>query len=154
MERSINCGGVPIIYQDICSPWEAKQLALSMPPGTPHHSFLLPYRIRVDDFTTPRDQHFEPPALNLLSHTHSDHTTGLSARSFGAQVVCSFDAKHMLLNSETVRDRIAFDMGEMSEKRKPYAHLKINPLSSTSKNKTFSRDLLVNIYIFSRERLW
>ncbi|KAF8526751.1 beta-lactamase-like protein [Gautieria morchelliformis] len=114
-----------------------------MPPGTPHHSFILPYRIRVDDFMTPRDRHFEPPALYLLSHTHSDHITGLSAKSFGARVVCSIDAKHMLLNYEYALDRIAFDKGEIPEKRRPYAHLKIYHIpSARSKRKTYSRDLL------------
>jgi hypothetical protein len=123
---------------------------LSMPPGTPHQSFILPYRIRVDDFTTPRDQHFEPPALYLLSHTHSDHISGLSAKSFGARVVCSVDAKHMLLNYEYALDRIAFDKGEIPEKRRPYAHLKIDHIPSTgSKRKSYSRDLLVNTYRFS-----
>jgi hypothetical protein len=121
-----------------------------MPPGAPHHSFLLPYRIRVDDFTSPRDQRLDPPALYLLSHTHSDHITGLSARSFGARVVCSVDAKHMLLNYEPAGDRIAFDNGETTEKRNPYSHLKVDHKPpASSRQKTFSRDLLVNTCLFS-----
>ncbi|KAF8588590.1 hypothetical protein K439DRAFT_1285775, partial [Ramaria rubella] len=115
-----------------------------MPPGAPHHSFILPYRVRVDDFTTPRDPSFQPPALHLLSHTHSDHITGLNAKSFGARVICSIDAKHMLLNNEPAKDRIAFDKGEISEKTRPYSHLKVDPvLKGKSKwDGSHYRDLL------------
>ncbi|KAF8516335.1 beta-lactamase-like protein, partial [Hysterangium stoloniferum] len=112
-----------------------------MPPSAPHHSFLHPYRIRVDNFTTPKDPSFSTPALYLLSHTHSDHITGLDAKSFGSRIICSNDAKHMLLNYEPASDRIAFDNGEKSEKIRPYSHLKIETPSRGPVN-IFSRDLL------------
>lgn len=122
-----------------------------MPPGAPHHSFLGPYRIRVDDFSTPRDAPFETPALQLLSHTHSDHVTGLSAKSFGTRIVCSIDAKHMLLNGEPAKERIAYDNGEKTEKKKPYAHLKIDPVLTASGKweRTHSRDLLVGGFLLA-----
>lgn len=70
--------------------------------------------------------------------------------SFGARIVCSVDAKHMLLNYESACDRIAFDKGETTEKTRPYAHLKTDHISSTSrKTNMSSRDLLVNIHPFS-----
>jgi len=119
-----------------------------MPPGAPHHAFLVPYRIRVDNFSTPRDPAFETPALYLLSHTHSDHITGLTAKSFGARIICSADSKHMLLNAEPATDRIAFDRGQKSDKTRPYAHLKIDPLlrPNGTWERAYARDLLVSTY--------
>jgi len=120
-----------------------------MPPGAPHFSYLGSYRIRVDDFTTPRDPAYEPPALYLLSHTHSDHVNGLNARSFGSRVICSTDSKHMLLNYEAASDRIAFDRGSKTERVRPFSHLKIDPLSSVGTlsgvRERMTRDLLVSI---------
>ncbi|KIJ41706.1 hypothetical protein M422DRAFT_255324 [Sphaerobolus stellatus SS14] len=113
-----------------------------MPPGVPHFSFLDPYRIRVDDFTTPRDPSYESPALYLLSHTHSDHVAGLNAKSFGSRVICSADSKHMLLNYEAACDRIAFDNGGKAEKTKPYSHLKIDPMLVSDTREWVYRDLL------------
>ena len=74
--------------------------------GTPYHFYILPYRIRVDDFATPLNQDpSEAPLLHLLTHTHSDHINGLSARSFGYKVYCSEDAKQMLLRHEVYAER-------------------------------------------------
>jgi DNA cross-link repair 1C protein len=116
-----------------------------MPPGAPHLSFLCPYRIRVDDFTTPRDASYETPALFLLSHTHSDHTTGLSAKSFGSRIICSVDSKHMLLNYEPAADRIAFDNGIKSGKTRTFSHLSTDSLFVKAiTRERLSRDLLVN----------
>jgi hypothetical protein len=118
-----------------------------MPAGAPHHSFLRPYPIRVDAFATPEgDPQFVPPALHLLTHTHTDHLTGLSARSFGGMVVCSRVAKEMLLRWEPAKERVAFDRGEIASKVRPCEHLKIEPTVVRGKaDYTFARDLLVSM---------
>ena len=115
-----------------------------MPPGTPYNSFIPPYPIRVDEFTdltltaptsnhplssSTSQTHTTPtiPALYLLTHTHSDHLTGLSSKSFSGTIVCSHDAKTMLLKHETYRSRFVVDNGygsECLERSKTYAHLK------------------------------
>ncbi|KAJ7138150.1 hypothetical protein C8R44DRAFT_944666 [Mycena epipterygia] len=46
-----------------------------MPPGAPYNSFVVPYRIRVDEFATSMIS-----ALHL-SHTHSDRITCLQSHS-------------------------------------------------------------------------
>jgi len=116
-----------------------------MPLGTPDYGFVRPYRIRVDSFQSPRDIELEPAALYLLSHTHTDHLTGLSARSFGSRVICSLDARAMLLSMEPAADRIAFDKKELAKRNRPYAHLKVDPLTRADGTKDYSmaRDLLV-----------
>jgi hypothetical protein len=121
-----------------------------MPAGAPHHSFLRPYPIRVDAFATPDgDPEFIPPALHLLTHTHTDHLAGLSARSFGGMVVCSRVAKEMLLRWEPAKERVAYDRGEISGRVRPCEHLKIEPTVVRGKaDYTFARDLLVCMIIF------
>ncbi|EKM81504.1 hypothetical protein AGABI1DRAFT_69756 [Agaricus bisporus var. burnettii JB137-S8] len=100
-----------------------------MPTGTPYHSFVLPYRIRVDDFATPLDQDVAPaPALHLLTHTHTDHINGLSAKSFGHRVVCSHDAKEMLLRHEVYAERELKQRDLRAERVRTFAHLKIDPV--------------------------
>lgn len=104
-----------------------------MPPGAPNHSYIDPYRIRVDDFTN-IEQH--PAVYYLLSHTHADHTTGLQSDTFGGEIICSREAKHMLLNYETWADKA---MKEENEYRKlTYQHLKNG-----------RRDLLVSLALDS-----
>jgi glyoxylase-like metal-dependent hydrolase (beta-lactamase superfamily II) len=95
-----------------------------MPPGTPYHSFIPPYPIRVDEFTDPKNEEIRVPALHLLTHTHSDHVIGLNAKSFGGTIVCSIDAKEMLLRHETYTSRYKYDQDYQSEKNKTYSHLK------------------------------
>ena len=117
-----------------------------MPTGTPYHSYILPYRIRVDDFATPLNQ--EPsnaPLLHLLTHTHSDHINGLSAKSFGYKVYCSEDAKQMLLRHEVYAERELQTLELRSEKIRTYSHLRVDPLicSDGTMYYTGSRDLLV-----------
>src|SRR4051812_33110161 len=56
--------------------WPVVNTLDSMPPGTPYHSFVAPYPIRVDDFSDSKSPGMSTPALYLLSHTHSDHVTG------------------------------------------------------------------------------
>jgi glyoxylase-like metal-dependent hydrolase (beta-lactamase superfamily II) len=115
-----------------------------MPPGAPYHSFIQPYPIRVDAFATPEGD-FTPPALHLLTHTHTDHINGLSSLSFGGQVVCSEVAKEMLLRYEPAAERVEFDLGKRKSKLKPCSHLRIKPTVKDSKpDFTFARDLLVN----------
>lgn len=116
-----------------------------MPPGAPHHSFIRPYPIRVDAFATPNwDASFTPPALHLLTHTHTDHINGLDARSFGGMVICSPVAKQMLLRYERGKDRVMFDQGIIHERVRPCSHLKTEPRTIGGKlDYTFSRDLLV-----------
>ena len=117
-----------------------------MPTGTPYHSCILPYRIRVDDFATPADQ--DPstaPLLHLLTHTHSDHINGLSAKSFGYKVYCSEDAKEMLLRHEVYAERELQALELRSEKIRTYSHLRVDPLlfPDGTMYYTGSRDLLV-----------
>jgi len=113
-----------------------------MPTGTPHNSFALPYRIKVDNFSTPSNQEVMP-ALHLLTHTHSDHISGLSVKSFGYVIVCSYDAKEMLLRHEVYAERQLRQKGLRSELVKTYAHLKIDRVHHPTAYYQGSRDLLV-----------
>jgi len=119
-----------------------------MPPGTPYNSYVLPYRIRVDDFSAPASQDPDTtPLLHLLTHTHSDHINGLSARSFGYRVICSKDAKEMLLRHEVYAERELQALDLRAEKIRTYAHLKVDPLCHPDGTVyyTGSRDLLVSL---------
>ncbi|KAG6826688.1 hypothetical protein H0H92_014846 [Tricholoma furcatifolium] len=113
-----------------------------MPPGTPFNSFVLPYRIRVDNFAANTGDN--APALHLLSHTHSDHIVGLSAQSFGYKVICSQDAKEMLLRHEVYGERELHDLEYRAQKTRTYAHLKVNPTRTPDGSVSYSgsRDLL------------
>ncbi|CAE7169508.1 unnamed protein product [Rhizoctonia solani] len=92
-----------------------------MPVGAPFESHVEPYnQIRVDDFTNTT---YRPAWVNLLSHIHSDHTQGLSTPSFSSQVVCSKDSKSMLLLLESVDNRINFDNGAISQRKRTFAAL-------------------------------
>ena len=116
-----------------------------MPPGTPYNPFVLPYRIRVDDFgqSTTQDS---AAALHLLSHTHSDHINGLSAQSFGYTVICSKDAKEMLLRHEVYAERELHELNLRAEKARTYSHLKVDPRTQPDGTTYYvgSRDLLVS----------
>ncbi|PPQ91676.1 hypothetical protein CVT25_012889 [Psilocybe cyanescens] len=98
-----------------------------MPTGTPYNSFIPPYKIRVDDFGSVSNAE-ETPLLHLLTHTHSDHINGLSAKSFGFNVVCSYDAKEMLLKHEVYAERELQTLELRAEKKRTYSHLKIDPM--------------------------
>jgi hypothetical protein len=116
-----------------------------MPPGTPFHGFIPPFPIRVDEFTSTPDLS-SVPALYLLSHTHTDHILGLSAKSFASTTICSPDAKEMLLRHETYCERAMEDTDLRDEARasKTFAHLKIPPLLNDGRfDYSASRDLLV-----------
>ncbi|KAJ7154125.1 hypothetical protein C8R46DRAFT_1041872 [Mycena filopes] len=114
-----------------------------MPPGAPYNSFVLPYRIRVDEFSNSVGQE-RVPALHLLSHTHSDHITGLQAKSFGYTVICSHDAKEMLLRHEVYAERSLHEHEYRAEATRTFSHLKVDPLiyPDGSMYYTGSRDLL------------
>jgi hypothetical protein len=116
-----------------------------MPPGTPYNSFVLPYSIRVDEFTQLPSDYPIVPTLHLLTHTHSDHVAGLSSRSFGYRVICSPDAKEMLLRHEVYAERYLYQQEMRSEKQRTFAHLKIDPLKQPNGQTYYngSRDLLV-----------
>ncbi|KAH9980740.1 hypothetical protein BJV74DRAFT_85576 [Russula compacta] len=115
-----------------------------MPPGTPFHGLIPPFPIRVDQFgalpaLTPI------PALHLLSHTHTDHTVGLSAKSFASTIICSPDAKQMLLRHEAYNERALRDVHLRDEARpsRTFGHLKVPAFLSDGKfNFSASRDLL------------
>ncbi|KAI0819253.1 hypothetical protein BC628DRAFT_1423974 [Trametes gibbosa] len=117
-----------------------------MPQGTPYNAFIPPYPIRVDDFSTPPASTNQVPAVSLylLSHTHTDHLNGLSARSFGQPVVCSHDAKEMLLRHEVYAERALRDMDLRVENVRTFAHLKVEPQRLEDGNLEYvgSRDLL------------
>ncbi|THH18358.1 hypothetical protein EW146_g2607 [Bondarzewia mesenterica] len=101
-----------------------------MPPGTPFNGLIPPYPIRVDEFSSPSSGSLSPiPALYLLSHTHSDHIVGLSAKSFSSKVICSHDAKQMLLRHEVYKERALVDSNIRENARlgRTFEHLKICP---------------------------
>ena len=119
-------------------------LTTSMPPGAPYHGFILPYSIRVDEFTCLPSDYPVAPKLHLLTHTHADHVHGLSSKSFGYTVVCSEDAKQMLLRHEVYNERAMFEHGKRAEKRRTFRHLKISPLKRKDGTVEHAgRDLLV-----------
>jgi DNA cross-link repair 1C protein len=125
-----------------------------MPPGTPYNSFVLPYRIRVDDFGQSTTQDCAA-ALHLLSHTHTDHINGLSAQSFGYTVICSNDAKEMLLRHEVYAERELHELDLRAEKTRTFSHLKVDPRTQPDGTMYYagSRDLLVSSSRFSRNRV-
>ncbi|KAF9060729.1 hypothetical protein BDP27DRAFT_400891 [Rhodocollybia butyracea] len=99
-----------------------------MPPGTPFNSFALPYPIRIDGFSAiPSDSYPQNAALHLLTHTHSDHIVGLQAKSFSQSVICSADAKTMLLRHEVYKERAFFEGEYRAEHQRTYKHLKVDP---------------------------
>ncbi|KAI9509474.1 beta-lactamase-like protein, partial [Russula earlei] len=115
-----------------------------MPQGTPFHGFIPPFPIRVDQFDTSRTL-VAVPALHLLSHTHSDHILGLAAKSFASTIICSHDAKQMLLRHEGYIERVLRDVDLRDEARlaKTFGHLKIPPFVKDGKlDFSASRDLL------------
>ena len=122
-----------------------------MPTGTPYNSCIPPYRIRVDDFgaSTTLDPE-NAPLLHLLTHTHSDHINGLSAKSFGFKVYCSLDAKEMLLRHEVYAERELHTLELRAEKIRTYSHLKVDPLVDSDGRLYYngSRDLLVGSAVF------
>ncbi|KAI1785521.1 hypothetical protein LXA43DRAFT_1185710 [Ganoderma leucocontextum] len=121
-----------------------------MPQGTPHNAFIPPYPMRVDDFTDPSSSTHtfsgreKTASLYLLTHTHTDHLMGLSARSFGQTIVCSHDAKEMLLRHEVYAERALRDAELRAENVRAFAHLKVEPqrMEDGGVDYTGSRDLL------------
>ncbi|KAI8978707.1 hypothetical protein BD414DRAFT_465748 [Trametes punicea] len=123
-----------------------------MPQGTPYNAFIPPYPIRVDDFSplppstsSSTDENQSPVVgLYLLTHTHTDHLNGLAARSFGQTVVCSHDAKEMLLRHEVYAERALRDMDLRAQNVRTFAHLRVEPqkLEDGSVHYAGSRDLL------------
>jgi len=115
-----------------------------MPPGAPYNSFILPYRIRIDHFTASASQDCAA-SLHLLTHTHSDHIGGLSAQTFGYKVICSRDAKEMLLRHEVYAERELLQLELRAEKTRTFSHLKVDPLRFPDGTMYYvgSRDLLV-----------
>ncbi len=124
-----------------------------MPTGTPFHGFIPPFPIRVDEFgSTPGIT--AVPALHLLSHTHSDHILGLSAKSFASTIICSADAKEMLLKHELYKERALRDTDLCDEARlsRTFGHLRVPPLLRDGRiDYTGSRDLLVCHFYFHAE---
>ncbi|KAG6899184.1 hypothetical protein C0993_012553 [Termitomyces sp. T159_Od127] len=128
-----------------------------MPPGTPYNSFALPYRIRVDNFTAAAaaGDPDPPPALHLLTHTHSDHIAGLAARSFAAKVVCSRDAKAMLLRHEVFGERELRDWEYRAQRVRTFAHLRVGPARGSDGAEVWfagSRDLLEGLPLHTPTR--
>lgn len=112
-----------------------------MPPGAPYTGFIKEYPfIRVDEFTTLP----VPAKLHLLTHAHSDHLVGLNAKSFDGQIICSEDTKDVLLRLEQYKERAYYADEMRAQKKRMYAHLKIDPIKEDRRT-TYegSRDLLV-----------
>ncbi|EMD40185.1 hypothetical protein CERSUDRAFT_122252 [Gelatoporia subvermispora B] len=114
-----------------------------MPTGTPDNAFIHPYPIRVDDFSAISSTR-EPAKLYLLTHTHTDHLNGLAARSFSGRVICSHDAKEMLLRHEIYSERALREMDLRAENMKTFRHLKVEPRKTGDGGISYagSRDLL------------
>lgn len=121
-----------------------------MPPGTPYNSFIAPYPIRVDEFSVPQDGSLTVAALHLLTHTHSDHVKGLNAKSFSSVVICSKDAKEMLLRHETYRARCLKEQELAIQRIRTFSHLKTTNEASeiVAHNDPHAYDLLVCGFIF------
>ena len=116
-----------------------------MPSGTPYDAFISPYPIRVDDFADTATLQ-TVPALYLLTHTHSDHINGLSAKSFSGTIFCSHDAKEMILRHEVYAERALKEMDIRAENVRTFQHLKVAPkmLGDGTLCHHGSRDLLVS----------
>jgi hypothetical protein len=116
-----------------------------MPRGAPFDGFIPPFPIRVDQFGALLSP-TTVPAIHLLSHTHSDHIVGLSAKSFSSTIICSHDAKQMLLKHEVYHERALRDVDLRDEARlsRTFGHLKLPTFLKDGKlNFSESRDLLV-----------
>ncbi|KZT51312.1 hypothetical protein CALCODRAFT_477336 [Calocera cornea HHB12733] len=95
---------------------------------TPYPHLHLYPEILVDLFCVPPPPNPQvAPALYLLSHTHVDHIRGLDSPTFCGKVVCSADAKEMILRMETAKDRVDFDRGAREQKIRRWAKLKVGP---------------------------
>ncbi|KAI0032796.1 hypothetical protein K488DRAFT_11731, partial [Vararia minispora EC-137] len=116
-----------------------------MPPGTPFRGFIHPYSIRVDEFSCSPEV---PSAkLFMLSHTHTDHIVGLNAKSFSSKILCSRDAKAMLLAFEPLKERLLKDRDLVGEERsgRAFGHLAVKPVCvGTRVDYAGSRDLLMD----------
>ncbi|KAF8491140.1 hypothetical protein F5888DRAFT_1063248 [Russula emetica] len=118
-----------------------------MPRGTPFHGLIPPFPIRVDQFGASPGL-TAVPALHLLSHTHSDHILGLSAKSFASTIICSPDAKQMLLRHELYSERFLRDVDLRDEARlsRTFGHLKVSPCLKDGKlDFSVGRDFLRTI---------
>ena len=116
-----------------------------MPPGTPYNSMIQQYAIRVDQFSDSASLKIIP-LLHLLSHTHSDHISGLSSKSFGHRIICSRDAKEMLLRHEVFAERHLRQMEIRAENVRTFRHLQVPPRATDDGIVDYngSRDLLVS----------
>ena len=118
---------------------------LGQSTGWPLNDLSWPFPIRVDEFG-PTPGFTAVSALHLLSHTHSDHILGLSAKSFASTIICSADAKEMLLRHEVYNERALRDVDLRDEARlsKTFCHLRVPPLLKDGRfDYSGSRDLLV-----------
>ncbi len=116
-----------------------------MPRETPSHGLILPFPIRVDQFGASPGLTVIP-VLHLLSHTHSDHILGLSAKSFASSIICSHDAKQVLLKHELYTERFLRDVDLRDEARlsRTFGHLKVPPFLKDGKlDFSVGRDFLV-----------
>ena len=116
-----------------------------MARSAPFNSVTQPYAIRVDDFADSASLKMIP-LLHALSHTHSDHIIGLSSKSFGCCVICSPDAKEMLLRHEVFAERQLKEMDIRAENVRTYRHLKVPPRTMDDGTVFYNgaRDLLVS----------
>lgn len=68
---------------------------------------------------------YPSPHIQLLSHPHTDHLVGLSSLSQNsAPIYCSETTKRLLLALERKEDRIRFDEGKITTRKRPYRHLR------------------------------
>ena len=120
-------------------------IGVLMPRETRFHGLIPPFPIRVDQFGASPGL-TTVPVLHLLSHTHSDHILGLSAKSFASTIICSPDAKQMLLRHELYSERFLRDVDLRDEARlsRTFGHLKVSPCLKDGKlDLSVGRDFLV-----------
>jgi hypothetical protein len=93
-----------------------------MPTGTPSSDRTI-FVSTTSSQTSWQHTSSTPP------HPYSDHNIlGLSAKSFGYTVICSKNAKQMLLKHEVYKERALHEMEYRSQKTRTFSHLKVDPM--------------------------
>ncbi|SGY74718.1 BQ5605_C005g03378 [Microbotryum silenes-dioicae] len=94
-----------------------------------HHGYLEEFPwIRVDAFDGLAEVHNpynqEKAYVHLLTHAHTDHTTGLNSPDFGSTVYCTSATKEILRHTMEAGDRVRSEEIKQISKRYKYADLR------------------------------